>query len=235
MNDVMILRRGGGIPKLFAAIGVTYPVGSILTCTNGTKTLTATPKSEDNTEWVFAIPEPKTLPETWTVTATLGTSSKSQSVSITKEGQFESVALSFALVLFDGVNKVNNTAATGTWRKSGVDTFTVSADSIYFALSDSGESNTEEICYARTGNKIDLTGYTSLSTNISSITKDNTELYLTISADGESMTASISLAKGTRSLDVSKYTGQYYIAFFCKYDLYGTFDPNFTATYLGLT
>lgn len=226
-----IVGIGGGSGKLFAAIGVTYPEGSALTCTNGTKTLTA---KNTSGQWVFAIPEPKTLPETWTVTAALGTSSKSQSVSITKEGQFESVALSFALVLFDGINGVNNTAATGTWRKSGVDTFTVSADSIYFALSDSGESNAEKSCYARTGNKIDLTDYTSLSVNISSIEKDSTDLYLAISADGTTKAASISLAKGTRKLDVSKYTGQYYIAFFCEYSLYGIYDPNFTATYLGL-
>ena len=230
MNDVMILRRGGGSVKTgLPAIYVDYPPGSVCTCSNNNgKTYTA----KDNSGlWLFTGLE---LGE-WTVTATQGANSKSQLVNITEENPFESVTLSYALVLFDGINGVNNTAVTGTWRKSGVDTFTVSADSIYFALSDSGESNKEKSCYARTGNKIDLSDYSSLSVNISSITKDNTELYLAISADGESMTGSISLAKGTRSLDVSKYTGQYYIAFFCKYDLYGTFDPNFTATYLGLT
>jgi hypothetical protein len=72
----------GGGTKLFAAIGVTYPVGSTLTCTNGTKTLTAKTTSG---QWVFAVPEAGT----WTVTS--GT--KSKSVSITKEGQFETVNL----------------------------------------------------------------------------------------------------------------------------------------------
>lgn len=228
MNDVMILRRGGSVKTGLPAIYVDYPPGSVCTCSNGTKTYTA----KDNSGlWLFAGLE---LGE-WTVTATQGANSKSQLVNITEENPFESVALSFALVLFDGTNKVNNTAVTGTWRKSGVDTFTVSADSIYFALSDSGESNAEKSCYARTGNKIDLTDYSSLSTNISSIVKDSTDLYLAISADGETKAASISLAKGTRTLDVSKYSGQYYIAFFCEYSLYGNYDPNFTATYLGLT
>lgn len=97
-----IMLSGGGSGKLFAAIGVTYPAGSTLTCTSQQtgKVLTAKPKNADNTEWVFAIPEPKTLPETWTVTATDGTNSKSQSVSISEEGQFESVELSYQLVLF---------------------------------------------------------------------------------------------------------------------------------------
>lgn len=80
--------------KLFAAIGVSYPAGSTLTCTKGTKTL----KAENTSgQWVFAVPEAGT----WTVTATDGTNSKSRSVSITKEGQLESVELTYELVLFD--------------------------------------------------------------------------------------------------------------------------------------
>lgn len=78
----MIYVMDGGGTKLFAAIGVTYPEGSTLTCTNGTKTLTAKTTSG---QCVFAIPEEGT----WTVNA--GT--KSKSVSITKEGQFETVNL----------------------------------------------------------------------------------------------------------------------------------------------
>lgn len=105
-----IMLSGGGSGKLFAAIGVTYPAGSTVTCTNGTKTLTAKPKNSDDTEWVFAIPEPKTLPETWTVTATNGASAKSQSVSITKEGQFESVELSYALVIIENGTPVQGYA-----------------------------------------------------------------------------------------------------------------------------
>lgn len=84
----------GGGTKLFAAIGVTYPAGSTLTCTNGTKTL----KAKTTTgQWVFAIPEAGT----WTVTATDGTHSKSQDVSITGEAQFESVELSYAVLYYE--------------------------------------------------------------------------------------------------------------------------------------
>lgn len=94
MNDVLLFFNNGGGTKLFAAIGVTYPAGSVVTCTNGTKTLTA---KNTSGQWVFAIPEAGT----WTVKATSGSNTKSQSVSITSEGQFEQIALSFELVLFD--------------------------------------------------------------------------------------------------------------------------------------
>ena len=77
-----IMLSGGGGTKLFAAIGVTYPAGAIVTCTKGTKTLAA---KNTSGQWVFAIPEAGT----WTVTA----GSRSASVSITKEGQVEKVFL----------------------------------------------------------------------------------------------------------------------------------------------
>ena len=94
MSKCFIENMGGGrTENLFAAIGVTYPAGSTLTCTNGSKTF----KSKTTTgQWVFAIPEAGT----WTVTATDGTNTKSQSVSITSEGQFESVVLSYRYYLF---------------------------------------------------------------------------------------------------------------------------------------
>lgn len=92
---------GGGGTKLFAAIGVTYPAGSTVTCTNGTKTLTA---KNTSGKWVFAIP----AAGTWTVKAVSGSNSKSQSVSITEEGQFEAIDWTqFVLI-------AQNTAALAT-------------------------------------------------------------------------------------------------------------------------
>ena len=102
----MIYVMSGGGTKLFAAIGVTYPAGSTLTCTNGTKTMKAKTTSG---QWVFAVPEAGT----WTVTSTDPTDStktKSQSVSITSEGQFESVELNFALVLIENGTPVQGYA-----------------------------------------------------------------------------------------------------------------------------
>lgn len=83
-----IMLSGGGTGKLFAAIGVTYPVGSTVTCTNGTKTLKA---KNTSGQWVFAIPETGT----WTVTATDGTNTSRKFVEIIFEGQSVSVNLAY--------------------------------------------------------------------------------------------------------------------------------------------
>lgn len=97
---------GGGIGKLFAAIGVEYPAGSECSCSNGTKTLKA---KDTSGKWVFAIPEAGT----WTVTSTDGTNSKSLEVEITEQGQSEKVVLSYQLVLLDGADLCE--AVTGGW------------------------------------------------------------------------------------------------------------------------
>lgn len=82
--------------RLFAAIGVTYPPGSVLTCTNGEQTFKA---KNTSGQWVFAIPEPGD----WTVTATKGSNSKSQSVSITAQEQYAHIRLSFSYLYNAGV------------------------------------------------------------------------------------------------------------------------------------
>ena len=87
----MIIPVSGG--KLFAVIAVTYPAGSTCTCVNGTKTYTA---KDTSGQWIFRIPSAGT----WTVTATDGTNTKTQEVSITAEGQVENVELKYALYLF---------------------------------------------------------------------------------------------------------------------------------------
>lgn len=118
----MIYVMSGGGTKLFAAIGVTYPVGSTLICTNGTKTLTA---KNTSGQWVFAIPEAGT----WTVTSTDGTNTKSQSVSITKEGQWESVELSYRYYLF----KEGSGAQNGfTFNATNPGVFSISNSKITF-------------------------------------------------------------------------------------------------------
>lgn len=87
--------KTAGATEPFAFITVTYPEGSICTCTDGTKTLTA--KNTDGT-YVFCVP----YAATWTVTSTNpedNTKTKSQDVEIVEEGQFESVTLSYKLYL----------------------------------------------------------------------------------------------------------------------------------------
>ena len=72
--------------RLRAVIAVTYPEGNICTCSNGTKTLKA---RDTNGKALFNV----TVGE-WTVSCTDGSRTKSASVSITADGQSESVALS---------------------------------------------------------------------------------------------------------------------------------------------
>lgn len=75
-----------------ATIAVTYPSGSTLTCTDGATTLTATTTTGSYT---FTVPNTGT----WTVSCTNGSSTASNSVSITTDGVSVSVELSYALWL----------------------------------------------------------------------------------------------------------------------------------------
>ena len=69
----MIFVLSGGTGKPYAVIGVTYPSGSTVTCTNGSKTLTA----KDTTgKALFVIPSAGT----WMVKAVSGSKSKSKAV-----------------------------------------------------------------------------------------------------------------------------------------------------------
>nr|DAH10163.1 MAG TPA: hypothetical protein [Caudoviricetes sp.] len=103
MGEAFITRRGGGTP--YAAIGVTYPSGSVCTCTNGTLTLTA---KDTSGKAIFVIPSAGT----WTVTAVSGSKSTSKTVSITAEGQVETVTLMFETILWEAGSD-QNTSLTG--------------------------------------------------------------------------------------------------------------------------
>lgn len=105
MGEAFITRRGGSGNKVFAVIGVTYPAGSICTCSNGSKTLTT---KDTSGKAMFIIPSAGT----WTVTAVSGSKSKSKAVSITAEGQVETVELIFETILWEA-GADQNTSLTG--------------------------------------------------------------------------------------------------------------------------
>lgn len=89
----MIIPLGGGGSKVVASIVVTYPAGSTLTCTLGSKVLTA---KDTSGKWVFGLPSTGN----WVVKAVSGSKSKSKAVSITAEGQVETVELVYQLYIF---------------------------------------------------------------------------------------------------------------------------------------
>ena len=148
MGEAFITRRGGGTP--YAVIGVTYPSGSVCTCTNGTLTLTA---KDTSGKAIFVIPSAGT----WTVKAVSGSKSTSKTVSITAEGQVETVTLMFELILFDGGD---NIGVTGGWKGTGV-TPTVS-DVLSFSIRNT-DATFPKAASVYTGNKFDLSKYNKLT------------------------------------------------------------------------
>ena len=131
MGEAFITRRGGSGNKVFAVIGVTYPAGSICTCSNGSKTLT----TRDTTgRALFVIP----YAGTWTVKAVSGNKSKSKAVSITAEGQVEVVTLIFETILWEAGSD-QNTSLTGGFAANdtnyvtvGDSTVTITGNRTYF-------------------------------------------------------------------------------------------------------
>lgn len=160
----------------YAVIAVSYPEGSVCICSNGSETLEL-----DNTVGYgfFLVPSDGE----WTVTATDGTNSKSQSVSITAEGQFESVTLSFQLILFDGGD---NTAVTGGWDYDGRETEPIITDELGLDIEDEGiKAWVDEYWILATVNKIDLSNYTKLCANITglNVNGDGDEALLCVGND----------------------------------------------------
>ena len=89
----MIIPLGGGGSKVVASIVVTYPAGSTLTCTLGSKVLTA---KDTSGKWVFGLPSTGN----WVVKAVKDSKSKSATVEITAEGQTKTVELAYQLDIF---------------------------------------------------------------------------------------------------------------------------------------
>ena len=92
---------GRGAAEAFAYIHVTYTAGAVCTATNGSVTLTA-PNTSGGV--MFAIQEPSSLPETWTIALTNGVMNRSTQVSITAQYQFDDITL--LMFKFDNENEV---------------------------------------------------------------------------------------------------------------------------------
>ena len=201
----MIIPVSGG--KLFAVIAVTYPAGSTCTCTNGTKTYTA---KDTSGQWIFCIPSAGT----WTVTATDGTNTKTQEVSITAEQQAEKVTLGYWNgELYDAGNQY--TDITGGWIRHGTGgTVTFNDDNIYLATLDDYTEGA-----VNTTNAIDLTGFATLKVTASVTNRQymlgKVSVYTKNAAGKETVAASAELDSSSTetvtSLDVSGLSGAYYV------------------------
>lgn len=127
----MIIPLGGGGSKVVASIVVTYPAGSTLTCTLGSKVLTA---KDTSGKWVFGLPSTGN----WVVKAVSGSKNKSKTVSITAEGQVKNVTLMFEAILWEAGTD-QNTSITGgfaandtNYVKIGNSTVTITGECTYF-------------------------------------------------------------------------------------------------------
>lgn len=136
------------VAAVYAVIGVTYPSGSTVTCTNGSKTLTA----KDTTgKAIFVIPSAGT----WTVKAVKGSQSASKAVSITAEGQVETVELTYGLYIFK--NGSGLTSGYSIKSNSIISAPTVSSDTISW----SGNSSSGGVSFY-IDPAVALSGYTKL-------------------------------------------------------------------------
>ena len=101
----MIGRTNASGANILAVIAVTYPEGSVCTCSNGTKTLKA---RDTSGKALFNVST-----GTWTVTATDGNKTKDATVDITTDGQYESVTLKYSLDVI--VNGKVDYDVIGSW------------------------------------------------------------------------------------------------------------------------
>lgn len=219
MGEAFITRRGGGTP--YAAIGVTYPSGSVCTCTNGTLTLTA---KDTSGKAIFIIPSAGT----WTVKAVSGSKSKSKAVSITTEGQVETVTLSYDLVLF------NNGVVSGyAWDSSNTEgnygRAEVSKGLIHVGgyAYDNGLVLTSGWGEIGISSAIDLSDYSTLKVHLNKIdsSEGTAKIQVGTTALGDdTATKKVTLTAGTTtSLDISSITGSKYISLYARSntDTYG--------------
>ena len=183
MGEAILARRGGGGGTAFAYIAVEYPSGSTVTCTNGTKTLTAGTTSG---QWVFEIPSAGT----WTVQCVNSGRTLTQSFTISAKGQLGYKFFSFG-ELYSYGNEFSGT--TGGWTGSG----TKNAD--HMLIRATARDSPQEM---HTVNQIDVTGFTTAK-----VTCEVAQYY-----DPEKVTfyvgsASRQLATGENTLDISGVSG----------------------------
>lgn len=215
----------------YAIIGVTYPSGSTCTCTNGSKTLTA---KDTSGKALFVIPSAGT----WTVTAVSGSKSTSKTVSITAEGQVETVALMFELVLFDN-GLVDGIAWDYVYNQDTDASSSISDVIKMHSMSwDNGIVLQRPIAERGISSAIDLSNYSILKIRTKACTNSNgdAELRIGSSLSGKDLgTVSIEKTAGqTTIIDVSAIAKSSFVTIWAKSgNEYGyTIDISFDKVWL---
>lgn len=194
----MIIPLGGG-SKVVASIVVSYPAGSTCTCTLGSKVLTA---KDTSGKWVFGLPSIGD----WVVKAVKGSQSASKAVSITAEGQAETVTLMFKLYLFtSGEGVVDDwTPLYGGYTNAAVTSEKMTlngGENLYYSSTAAVTSN----------NAIDLSGYSKLVVDVQTnkAATDNVYAWVGVSATKftrGSETSTISISNSAAYTKISTTT-----------------------------
>lgn len=220
-KPVVITANYSTVIAFFAAtINITYPAGSTCTCTDGTTTLTA---PDTSGTWACIVPNAGT----WTATSTSGTETDSKAIAITTDGQNTSVELSYATYLYN-LGDVCDTL-TGGWQAIGK--YNAPIDNGGYMGSPSAVNGTASLDISLGGscglvvtkNKIDLTGYQTLTFRGDVTTLGECSLAIWSSTTGDYMPSSVASAAISTtgvsvecSLDLSAITGSYYIGLALK-------------------
>lgn len=209
-----------------AVIKVTYPVGSVCTCTDGTVTLRA---KDTSGIYIFDLPNAGT----WTTTITNGTQTKSVQNTVSAGALIE-VSLSYILYLYSyGDYCIDN---TGGWEMAAYNPLeaTITARTQLVTNHVAGESPDYGNCFEfiaaynssagiyRTVNPIDLTMYNTLQASYMTYKANSAQCFLGI-IDPEATNGSVAYLTPTGAgmtwkpgtIDISNLTGEYYVAACC--------------------
>ena len=179
-----------------ATINVTYPAGSACTATDGTTTLNA---PDTSGTWECIVPNAGT----WTISAADGSSTSSKDVSITTDGQTESVSLSYIYWIFDRGNTVGY---TGGW--SGTGSYSGGVLSIKNSAAKNQWANAKNL---RTADAIDVSNYSILHVVVNSYDFSGT-VGIGSTNDSSSYDSSVAVKSAKEyTIDVSSYESVYYI------------------------
>lgn len=195
--------------RLRSVIAVTYPEGSVCTCSDGTKTLKA---KDTSGKALFNVPV-----GTWTVNCTDGSETASEAVSITENGQIKTIILSYTLVLYNA--GYDNVSVTGGWESKRGCVLTKNSDNLYAAATVMYSANTGIFA---TKNKIDLSQYKTLRYKGKNVANLEGYFGIVISASipamgtdpSPSSAAWVNFGAGElaeSSIDISSLTGTYYV------------------------
>ena len=201
----------GGGANLFAVISVTYPAGSVCTCTQGTKSYKA-----KNTSGLalFAVLETGD----WTVSCTNGVRTASATVTISAQGQAKHVELQYILYLFWEGEGAKVELYTAKEQNASI---SISNESVIFSTSQPGLAYSQMIL--RNAEAIDISQRSTLCFDL-----DCSNAQPSLAAGGalvcssnaweigaSTFAASYKIQKNetrhTVSLDISALTGSYYM------------------------